>query len=54
MLETVYDGIKKEILTAPRVKSMTTKKKPEGVTKGVHMTASDPDLGSPRNYLAAR
>ena len=33
MLRTVYDGVKKEILTASRVKSMTTQKKPEGVTK---------------------
>jgi hypothetical protein len=33
MLGTVYDGVKKEILKASRVKSMTTQKKPEGVTR---------------------
>ena len=31
MLGTVYDGVKKAILTASRVKTMTTQKKPEGV-----------------------
>ena len=33
MLETVYDGVKRKFLTASRVKSMTTQKKPEGVTR---------------------
>ena len=32
MLETVYDGVKKEFLMASRVKTMTTQYKNEGVT----------------------
>ena len=32
MLRTVPDGVKRNIMTASRVKSMTTQCKPEGVT----------------------
>jgi hypothetical protein len=33
MLRTVPDGVKKKIMTAPGVKSMTTQRKPEGVKR---------------------
>ena len=33
MLRTVPDGVKKEIVTASGVKSMTTQRKPEGVKR---------------------
>jgi hypothetical protein len=33
MLRTVPDGVKKEILTASGVKSMTIKRKPEGIKR---------------------